>query len=155
MKKFVVLAAVAGLLVGSLAAPADAQKKKKKKGPQRTEREVSSDYLAPAIGTADVGGACPGATNSCGTFTATAEELYIKVVIDDAAGGPVAASVSWDTDGDDINDTGFTLCGETRGFLPIDNRFEINVFPWALPSSSCPDGHATMGTITATFSNLP
>lgn len=153
MRKLVVIGLVAGLMVGSLGAPADAQKKKKK--PQRTEREVTSDYQAPAIGSSDVGGACPAATNSCGTFIATAEESYMKVVIEDAAGGPVAASVAWDADGDGLSETGFTLCGETAGFLPIDNRFEINVFAWALPSSSCPDGHATMGTITATFSNLP
>ncbi len=154
MKKFVVLAAVAGLLVGSLVTPADAQKKKKK-GPQRTEREVSSDYQAPAIGTADAGGACPGATNSCGTFTATADEHFMKVVIEDAAGGPVSATVGWDTDGDGLSNPQFTLCGETPNFMPIDNSFEINVFVWALPSSSCPDGHATTGTVTATFSNLP
>ncbi|MFN2526812.1 MAG: hypothetical protein ABR505_11215 [Actinomycetota bacterium] len=154
MKKLVVLVALAGLLLASLAAPADAQKKKKKK-PQRTEREVSSEYQAPAIGSADAGGACLAATNSCGTFTATAEEHYMKVVIEDAAGGPVSASVGWDVDGDGLSDTQFTLCGETASFMPIDNTFEINVFIWALPSSSCPDGHATTGTVTATFSNLP
>ena len=72
-------------------------------------------------------------------------------LIDDG-GGVASASVSWDTDGDGISDTGFEVCGKTDAPQEIPASTAINVFVWASPSSSCPDAMATAGTIKATFS---
>lgn len=153
MRKALAVALAAGLLAGAFVGPAEAGKKKKK--PVKTERVAESTYDGPAIGSSDIGGVCLVATNSCGNFLALPEEKYMSVEITDSAGFPVSASVSWDTDGDGISDTGFEVCGKTEEPQEIDPSYEINVFVWALPSPTCPVAIATTGTIKATFSNMP
>ncbi|HEX2240115.1 MAG TPA: hypothetical protein VHJ82_03085, partial [Actinomycetota bacterium] len=62
MKKLIVLMAIAGLLVASMAVPAEAQKKKKKK-PAKIERTVEFDYVCSCVGLFQLGGATGGNPN--------------------------------------------------------------------------------------------
>ena len=155
MRKTLAVALAVGILAGAFVGRADAAKKKKKKAPVKQERVVEATYDGPALGSSDLGGACPSATNSCGKFSALPTETYMSLEITDSAGGPVGASVSWDTDGDGLSETGFDVCGKTEEPQVIDPSYEINVFVWAFPSTTCPTGHATTGSIKATFSNMP
>ncbi len=154
MKKTLMVALVLGLVAGSLGAPAEAGKKKKKK-----EFTVTSEYQAPAIGIGELGvGVCLIATNSCGNIaTPDVTAKYLKMSIEDAAGLPVNFSIAQDTDPDAVGseaDLG-TFCGDTGDeSIIIDPTYPLTIFPWAVGGPSCPS-IATTGTVTAIFSNRP
>jgi hypothetical protein len=159
MKKVLSVLLMVGLVVGSLAMPAEAGKKKKKKKVVRVERTVESVYQAPAIGSPSAGGACPNATNSCAEIATGAEDKYVKVSVEDATGTAVAFSLAQDTDeatlGSEV-DMG-VFCGTTG-----DETIAVQApgvpllsFVWAFGDIICPGGVATTGTVSATFSNLP
>ena len=162
VKRALAVALMIGLLVGSLAIPAEAGKKKKKKKPApvvRVERTVESVYQAPAIGSPATGGACPNATNSCAELATGADDQYVKITVTDATGTPVAFSLAQDTDeatlGSEV-DMG-VFCG-TTGDAPIKVQapgVPVLSFVWAFGDVTCPGGVATTGTVTGTFSNLP
>ncbi|MBA2724503.1 MAG: hypothetical protein H0U53_00805 [Actinobacteria bacterium] len=149
MKKAIILALVLGLVAGALSAPAMAKKKKKK--PARVERTVEARYEFPAgIGAGDVGGACSG----CPTFPTGAGEIYAMVEVkDDLNSQPTGISLSWDTDGNGVNDTSIDVCGATTEALGVPENTAISAFPYVVPSVSCPGGAATSGTIKVTYSN--
>lgn len=158
MKKFVVLVALAGLLVGSLAGPAEAQKKKKKKGPQRTERTVEGTYAAPPL---IIAGTCTsdGAVG-CVELVSGAGEVYVTAKVEDAHGQPVFVSVQADTNGDAMDDATYgTFCGETANPLSVPEGAELHFWVGITPTSTditgCQPAAATNGTVIATFSNLP
>lgn len=151
MKKTLAVLLSAGLVAGMMAMPADAKKKKKKKT-TRIERVVEANYTMPAgLGSSDLGGACSG----CPSFPNSANETYVMVKVEDVNTGGAGVSFSWDTDGDDISDTGFEVCGETEEPIQVPGNITINAFPWHVPGSACPTGPATEGKITVTFSNMP
>ena len=117
------------------------------------ERVVNTRYEHPAAGSADSGGGCLNADpEGCEQVPSGPGENFMSVEIIDDGGGTVSASVSWDTDGDGISDTGFEVCGKTAAPQEIPPSTAINVFVWASPSTACPDAMATAGTIKATFS---
>lgn len=143
MRKIITVALSAGLVLGAFGAPAAEAGKKKAK-----PRAASAVYDNPSIGSSDIGGLGIGIPS----FGTAATENFMTVKITDSTGLPVPASVSWDTDGDGISDTGFEMCGETEEPMPIEGGNTINVFVWALPSTTCPTGTATSGTVEVTFS---
>ena len=151
MKKALIFALVIGLIAGSMAAPATAKKKKKKK-PVRIERTVEVPYAFPsAIGVAGAGG-CLG----CPTVTTGPGEKYATIEIVDDALPTGAIDFSWDTDGDGVTDTGFTVCGSTdEGPIEVPESTEIVAFPFPVNLPECPGGGATNGTIKITYSNMP
>ena len=148
MKKALALTMILGLIFGSIAT-AEAGKKK---APKKVTREAQSVYDAPAIGSG--AGICPAATNSCGSIPTGANENFVHIKIEDAAGMAVYASVGQDLDGDNFADNSVNICGESEEPLQITPGVELMVFPWAVGGPSCP-GIATTGTVTATLSNLP
>ena len=163
MKRALAVALMIGLLVGSLAIPAEAgKKKKKKKAPApvvRVERTVESVYQAPAIGTPSSGGACLRPTNSCADLATGGDDQYVKITVTDATGTPVAFSLAQDTDeatvGSEVDMGDF--CG-TTGDTPIKVQapgVPVLSFVWAFGDVTCPGGVATTGTVTGVFSNLP
>jgi hypothetical protein len=146
MKRFVAVLAGLGLVGLSLmtASPALA-----------AERVVTAHYDAPAAGSATAGGGCPSqppqAASGCPSFPTNSNETSMSIEITDDGGSNVAASASWDTDGDGISDTGFDFCGKTDAPQPIPPGTVVNVFVWGAPSADCPDGHATTGDVKATI----
>lgn len=157
MKRILVLMMVLGLVVGSIAT-AEAGKKKKKK-PQRVERTAEAVYDAPALGSADTGGVCLGATNSCARIATGADDKFVRVEVKDAAGMPVAFTLGQDTDPDTLGtETKYGVFCGTTGDTPIAVEaagVELLSFVWAFGGSKCPGAIATTGTVVATFSNLP
>jgi hypothetical protein len=150
MKRSIVLLLILGLLAGALAAPAEAAKKKKKKKKPVTYT-MEAPYDNPAIGSSDLGGGCLG----CPSFAVPSDATYMSVEITDSTGLPVPASISWDTDGDGISDTGFEICGKTEEAQAVEPGVTANVFVWVLPSTICPNGTATSGTVKVTLSSVP
>jgi hypothetical protein len=139
-----------GLLAGGIVAgPAEAKKKKKK--PKRVERTVETSYTFPSgIGTAGAG-ACSG----CVQLAAGPGERWVSVELQDDTLPIAGADISWDSDGDGLNDTGFTVCGATDGFVEIPDGVTMVAFTWIVTGPGCPGGGATSGTIKATFANKP
>lgn len=159
MKKTFSVLVMIGLLVGAVALPADAGKKKKK-APQRVERVAETQYAAPAIGSSTAGGVCPNATGSCGRSATGPDDRFVKVEITDAApGATVPFTLGQDTDPNTLGTEVIygDYCG-TTGDAPIALDVagaEVLVFVWAFGDIVCPGGFATTGTVKMTFSNLP
>src|SRR5687767_14609260 len=117
------------------------------------DRVVETRYEHPAAGSGDSGGGCLAADpEGCEEVPSGPGETRMSIEIIDDGGGVASASVSWDTDGDGISDTGFEVCGKTDAPQEIPESTAVNVFVWASPSSACPDAVSTAGTIKATFS---
>jgi hypothetical protein len=150
MRRTVTALLVLGLIAGSLAAPAEAGKKKKKK-PKKTTRTLEVRYDNPAIGSPGIGGF----TTTPGVTTAP-KEVFVSVEQTDDISPLPFVRLAWDTDGDGTNDTGFTVCGgKTEEPAPIPGGIELNIFPYVAPGPQCPTGFNTAGTIKFTFSNRP
>lgn len=148
MRKLLVIAVVAGLLVASVASANAA----KKKAPKKTTRVAEASYVAPAYfywaPTGDnVGGV---------KFPTGAGESYVSIEISDSAGMDVSASVGQDPEGDNTVST-TPFCTSTEEPVPIEPGLEVTVFVYVGPctSPSPAPAFATQGTVTATFSNLP
>ena len=141
--------------------PAEAakKKKKKKKAPQRIERVAESEYQAPALGSPDTGGACLAAPNSCANLPTGADDLYVKVTVEDSTGTATAFRLGQDTDPATLGtETQYgDFCG-TTGDTPIKLEapgVELLSFVWAFGAITCPGSFGTSGKVVATFSNLP
>lgn len=117
------------------------------KGGRRT---TSWHYEGPAIGASGLG-VCTHPIHACAIFLTNTDESLIDVVIEDAAGLPVNASISQSIDGGPLETVG-SMCGETEEALPITPGAELIIFPWAVGRTSCP-GAATTGEVIVTFSN--
>lgn len=165
MRKSIVVALILGLLIGALAVPADAGKKKKKK-PARIERVEEIEYKGGGIGAATPaasGGFCPFDTRKppedqpvCIELPTTGDDLFVKVEVQDTAGQKVAGFVSQgDTDGDGVGDLFGDFCGAHEEPVPITPGPALRV---SFYNGVCDDGTpslVTQGTIKVSFSNLP
>lgn len=147
MRKALAVALALGLLVGALIGPAEAGKKKKKKKPAPYTLEVP--YDKPAIGVLGAGVSFGGPV-----IASNATNVYLTVeIIDDLS--PVGyGEFSWDTNGDGINDTGVTVCGETEEPVEVPANLSMTGFMWAVPGPDCA-GASTSGLVKATFSATP
>jgi hypothetical protein len=143
MRKTITAVLAASLALGAFALPsAEAAKKKK---PKVTQFDLA--YGSPAVGTSGVG-ACSG----CPSFSVGDDDNYISVESTDDVSPTTHLSFSWDTDGDGVTDTGFTVCGATPEPIALPGATTIAIFPWALPGAECPTGASTSGTISITLS---
>ncbi|MGH2753406.1 MAG: hypothetical protein ACRDLB_03150 [Actinomycetota bacterium] len=152
MKKALIFALVIGLVAGALSMPATAKKKKKKrKKPARIERVIETRYEFPSgIGTSGAG-----ACNGCPAVPSGPGERYAMVEVTDDNLPIGAVELSWDTDGDGINDTGVNICGATESPVEVPESTAITAFPFIVNGPECPGGGATSGTIKITYSNKP
>jgi hypothetical protein len=148
MRKLLIVAVVAGL-VGGAVATAEAGKKKM---PKKVERVAEAAYIAPArVYWAPTGDNIGGAR-----FATGANESYVSVTIEDAAGMDVSAALGQDPEGDNtVSTTDF--CTSTEEPMPIDPGLELTVFVYVGPCTSPAPApaFATQGKIVATFSNIP
>ena len=152
MRKTITTVLAIGLVAGAFMAPAAEAKKKKP-----YKRVATHNYTVPAIGAGDVGGSCPGATNSCAHFPTTAKDKYIQVTIKDQSGLPVYGTISHpDQNGDGFVESLGQFCGKS-GKVAIQAGAEVVIFPYLIGSvgllgTPC-QGVATGGTITGTFTS--
>jgi len=148
MKKSLVLFVILALVAGALAAPAVAKKKGKR--PARVERVVEAAYSFPsAIG---VGA---GVCLNCPSVPTGAGETYASVEVIDDNLPTAAVELSWDTDGDGVDDTGFAVCGKTDAPVEVPAATEIKAFAWPVTGAACPGSGATSGMLKITYSNKP
>ena len=148
MRKLLVAAVVAGL-VGGAVATAEAGRKKM---PKKVTREAEANYAAPArFYWAPTGDNLGGAK-----FATGANESYVSVTIEDAAGMDVSAALGQDPEGDNTVAT-TDFCTSTEEPLPIEPGLELTVFVYVGPCTapSPAPAFATQGKIVATFSNIP
>ena len=157
MKRILIVALITGLVgAGLTAVPAQAKKKKK---PVRVERVVEIDYSCPC-GINPVLGfkldTFTGENIGGSTIPITGDDLYFTGVAEDAAGQNVYVEFSQDTNGDGLNDTVGSFCGETPEPQEVSQaEAELRMFIY---SGTCADNSpafASQGTITLTFSNMP
>lgn len=161
MKRVLTILLIFGLLVGAMAMPADARKKKKKK-PKRIERVVKVAYDHPGIGVSlGPAGAAgyPSSFPESGEIGTSLKETFFKIEVEDASGQPVAGFISQgDLDGNGVNDDGYgTFCGKHEEAQPLEAPGQPIIGIYAY-SGFCEDGtpaFMTTGTIKITFSNMP
>lgn len=158
MKKALSLLLIAGLVMGSLMAPALAGKKKKKKKkpqPVKIERVVEFDYACPCTGFLQLGTLTGGDPNlGGGAIPVGGDDLYLTGEAVDQSGLDVNVSVNQD-DGTGANKGTGEFCTKTDEPIALDPGMEVRLFvggPCADPTTpTAPLG----GTITVTLSNLP
>lgn len=146
------------VLVGMLAAPADAAKRK----PKRVTREVAVTYTLPFLGSPSTGGGCftvGPVGNDCPRFVITKRERWVTMEVDDASGTPTAFEIRQaDPDGELLTSTymGGPFCGSS-GPLPVrlTPGLEVIVYVYSYGDFVCPGAVATTGTVSAVFSNAP
>jgi hypothetical protein len=136
-----------GLIAAMVAAPAQAGKKKPKK-PQVRVFEVR--YENPALGVGGAGGGCSG----CPTIPVLSNETYAVFVIEDDHSPSGYIDLSYDTDGNGVQDLGSgpTVCGSTPEPVAIEPGVAYTAWPW-VAGVGCPGSSSTSGTIKAMFSS--
>lgn len=152
MRRIVVLLLIASLSASIAATSAEAAKRKK---PKRVERTVEATYDAPAAAVMTaygVRGVCyPGGALGCLNFTASSNEAFAAIRIEDSSGQPVHALVE-----DAQSEAPLAeICGATEGRVFLQGASIIRV--WLL-LDPCPNGTpsvATQGIVAVTFTNLP
>ena len=152
MKRFVVLVAILGLLVGSVST-AEAAKKKKKK-PYSRVFEATYANPAPGIGGVVTISGQGGTADS----PALANERFLSIDIVDDAGQPVYWGLSHqDENGDGAGDIVTGGCGKTDTPLEIIPGYSYTVTVTTGPGAEAPTcpGVATSGTIKLTFTAVP
>jgi hypothetical protein len=151
MRRLGVFLLVAALVMGALATPSAAGKKKKK------QRKVEAAYVIPSTALTTVGASCQTPPIGCAEFEIKPGERFVKVAVDDVTGQPQYASiyVYGFTDGSDTHDH---ICGaseEPHRIAPgVKSLVVVVGETGGITGGSCPS-MAVAGTITATFSNLP
>jgi hypothetical protein len=152
MKRFIVLVAVLGLIVGSVSTSEAAKKKK----PKKTTRTATGGYDAPTP--VVVGGCAQTGAVGCVTIPSGPGERYVTVTVTDATGTAVPVSVQADLDGNSQSDTTYgSFCGKTSEPLLVDESVTLQFWIGITPGSAtlgCA-GFATQGTVDVTFSNRP
>ena len=141
--------AVAAILLAVTGAPAQAKP---------SSRTVSEPYQHSAVGVQEVFGYCwtvyrrdqPAENHGCVRFQAGARERYVAIQIADASGLPVAAIGAQDRDHDGYNEVEFRFCGSVEGQKVVDGELIVWLPMATTANAACP-GHATTGTVTATF----
>lgn len=149
MKRFLIVAVVLGVTVGSLTT-AEA----KKKQPARFERTVVDSYgpyPAPVTGCNE-----PMGSYSCVSIATHLypRERFFTAKVTDAHGLPVFVEVRGGSAG-----VVATFCGETKSPVAFEPgswlQFHVGLNHW-IPSGHCPANRIkTTGTISVTLSNLP
>ena len=151
-----------GLVAGSLALPAEAKKKKRRKAPVRVERVVEIPYAHPGIGAGTPAGPAGYPVNfpeGDSEIALGADDLFISIEVVDSSGYPVTGFISQgDLDGNGVNDDGYaTFCGKHLAPVPISAPGQpiIGIYAYG---GTCVDGTQavmTSGTIKVTLSNMP
>lgn len=133
---------ILGLIAGMMAVPAEAGKKKKSKKPQVRTFEVR--YENPAFGVGGVGGGCSG----CPSIVLAPNESFAVLVIEDDASPSGYIDLSYDEDGDGIQDLGSgpTVCGSTPEPVEVEPGAAYTAWPWAA-GAGCPGSSSIAGTI--------
>jgi len=150
LRKIGVAVIAACVLAALVVGPADARKKKRKK-PVKVERVIEARYDNPAIGSGNTGGVGLGIPS----LPSASNEVFVSVEVMDDVNPMAGVRVRWDLDGDDTSDGAFFVCGATEEPVPIPGGVVLEVFPYIGGDASCPGSSAFMGTVKATFSNLP
>lgn len=166
MKKTLTVALTIGLVAASLAMPAEAAKKKKKKVAPLTkiERVVEVPYQGSGIGVASpaaTAGACPftsPGSGECIEIPPMEGERYVSIEIKDALPLTAAGFISQgDVDGDGISDGYGEFCGKHEAPVELQGGaalVRVSFYP-GVCSNAGGVSLPTTGTIVATFSNLP
>ncbi|MGH2693785.1 MAG: hypothetical protein ACRDJJ_03105 [Actinomycetota bacterium] len=150
MRRTIVAAIILGLLAGSLVAPAEAGKKKKK----ATTRTAEGSYDMPAL--VLLGACAQTGAIGCVTFATAKEESWItKLKITDQHGMPVYAELAQNLDGDNISETDLgAVCGKLKEPVQFKPGFEVYVWILTPPRDpTCVPGQGTSGQVKITFSN--
>lgn len=142
MRRALTILLVLGLAAGMLAAPAQAGKKKRKKVAAVRTFEVA--YSNPAFGVGGVGGGCSG----CPSIVLGPEEQYAAFFITDDASPSGYIDLSYDEDGDGVQDLGSgpTVCGSTPEPVEVESGASYTAWPWAA-GVGCPGSSSVSGTI--------
>lgn len=117
-------------------------------------RVVEITYTGSAIGSADTPAIYPTGPLFPVNFIPAGGEVLATIEIVDDASPNASAGFSYDSDGDGLNDTGFSVCGSTPEPVEVIPGTQYNIFPYLLPSTGCTDGVATSGTIIVTFNKV-
>ena len=147
MKRAWTILLVLGLVGAAMAVPAEAKKAKKP-----AVRVVEAAYSSPAIGVGGAGGGCP--AGACPTIATTMTETYAMIFIEDDTSPSGYIELSYDTDGDGIQNLGSgpTVCGSTAEPTPIEPGVAYTAWPW-VAGIDCPGSSSTSGTIKVLLSN--
>ncbi|MDQ3981375.1 MAG: hypothetical protein M3271_01695 [Actinomycetota bacterium] len=149
MRRGLTILLVLGLVGATMAVPAQAGKKKAKKP---VVRVFEVRYENPAFGVGGVGGGCSG----CPSIPTLSNETYAVFMIDDDNSPSGYVDLSYDTDGDGIQNLGSgpTVCGSTPEPVAIEAGAAYTAWPW-VAGVGCPGSSSTSGTIKAMFSSDP
>lgn len=143
--------AIAAAAVALLATGVPAQAKP-------SSRTASEPYQHSALGVQEVFGYCwtvyrreqPAENHGCVRFQVGARERYVAIEVADTSGLPVAGIAAQDRDHDGTNDVEFRFCGSVEGQKVVDGELVVWLPMATTANLACP-GHATTGTVTATF----
>lgn len=126
----------------TLPSHAGAEKTPNRPSPPKT---LVARYVAPAIGTPQTGGSCFAPFGCSPTFTGRAFDRYLKIETHDPAAGPVPVRVQLTDSSPHV-----VVCGQTKRVLPISSAV-VPATVFSLGGTDCPSGHATSGSVEATF----
>ena len=148
----IVVAALVGSLVGSVAAAQAADA-----GTKRHVRIVKGTYATPSIGVAGEGGGgnCgQDGSFGCVEFPIKATEHHVKLSITDSSGQAVYASAAQSNTSGTVTQTTpiGDFCGKTTSALAVSPGWTLTIYVWEGPGPNPPcAGVATQGTVSATF----
>ena len=149
MRKIVVTAVAAALVVGAFLAPAADAKKK------RYKRTATGTYAAPSHGQGDVAYGCVYSAENCVQFATGAKDRYVTLKAADQTGGDVWLVVNQpDSNADGLTEHVGEGCGSTTKMAIPAPGAELIIYVPAIGSvlNNCP-GPATTGTVTAVFTS--
>ncbi|MGI8775365.1 MAG: hypothetical protein ACR2KQ_10250 [Actinomycetota bacterium] len=140
---------VIGLIAATMAAPAEAGKKKKK-SKKPTVRTIEVRYENPAFGVGGAGGGCSG----CPPIAFGPDEAFAVFIIEDDVSPSGYVSLSYDSDGDGVEELGAgpTICGSTAEPVEIEPATSYTAWPW-VAGIDCPGSSSFAGTITVLTSS--
>jgi hypothetical protein len=123
--------------------------------PALANRAEAGTYQSPSAGAGGVGLASCSNQDAVGCVVLPGgSEDQISVTIEDTTGQDVAASITQDTNGDGMADTGTDFCTKTPAPVAISPGYEVDVFIFSGPCTAPPGpAAATSGTVTGTFSS--
>ena len=117
-------------------------------------RKAEGTYASPAVGVAGRGVAGCANQDAAGCVVLPGgPEKFVHIKIEDSTGADVSASMSQDTDGDQLADegSGGEFCTETEQPFPVVPGYEVNVFIFTGPCTDGTPAAATSGKVIGTF----